>query len=314
MSTQDTERELASATQSALLVRRSLGTLRVTGKDRLSWLNGLTTQDLAPRKPGDAALGLFVAKNGKIEAEIAILVGNDDVLIGLPADRAASLRDKLDRYLIMEDAAIEVASEPFEWLFAFGPRAPEVLAIALENGARGGVSVRAGLPVAVLAGSPIAPAVDAITQSAGDPIVVASEAGWQRFRVERGIAERGIDYVDDESYAQEAALENDEVSFAKGCYLGQEAVFMLEKRGHVSKRLVQLVASAPLVVGAEIRDVEGKAIGKITSSAGPSREELALGIVKYKHARADHELTVVTSDGKTITARVTSLLAITPDA
>ncbi len=308
----DLERELSCAEEGVLLVRRPWSTLRVTGKDRLSWLNGLVTQDLAPRKPGDAALAIVVAKTGKIEAEVAVVIGEDDLAVGLPSDRAERVREKLDRHLIMEDAAIEL--DPSPWLLAFGPEAAKALQVARDAGARGGMTERGGGPVAVIVAPPGAEAavVDAV-RAAVPRSAEASDLGWNRLRVERGIAERGHDYTDDESYPQEAALEKDEVSFAKGCYLGQEAVFMLEKRGHVSKRLVQLVASTPLPVGAAIEDDEGKAIGSVTSSAPRADGHVALAIVKYKHARADHVVRVKVPDA-TIEARVTSLLAIADPA
>ncbi len=49
----------------------------------------------------------------------------------------------------------------------------------------------------------------------------------------------GVDF-DDQTLPQEASLERLAVSFNKGCYLGQETVFMLEKRGHAKKRLMRL--------------------------------------------------------------------------
>lgn len=307
----DLDREMKSADSGVLLVRRPSATLRVTGKDRQTWLNGLVTQDLAPRKSGDAVLALVVAKTGKIEAEVAIVLGDEDALVSLPADRAERLRDKLDRHLIMEDAAIELVPG-FEWVFAHGPKAADALTVARSVGARGGLTTRAGSPLAVLVGPSATDLENSITASV-DPSAVASEAGHLRFRVERGIAERGVDFTDDESYPQEAALEKDEVSFSKGCYLGQEAVFMLEKRGHVSKRLVQLTASVALAEGAEVRDAEGKSIGTVTSAARRGGSEMVLGIVKYKHAREGNVVSVVTPEG-VAPARVTALLAITPES
>ena len=295
------EEKLDGAGAGVLLVERELATLVVAGGDRKSWLNGLVTQDLAPLGEGAAALGLVVAKTGKIEAEVAMLLGAD-ILVGLPADRAELIREKLDRHLIMEDATIELAPEVLVWVMAFGERAGDVVEIARAHGARAGLTRRSGLEVAVIAEPPIGGARAAVLASIPSSTNASAEA-WNRFRVAHGIAERAVDYADDESYPQEAALERDEVSFAKGCYLGQEAVFMLEKRGHVQKRLVQLVSDAPLASGADIIDADGKNIGRVTSVSG----RLSLGVVKYKHARDGRELHV-----GGVVARVTSLLAITP--
>ena len=118
----------------------------------------------------------------------------------------------------------------------------------------------------------------------------------------------GVDF-DRDNYPQEPALEKDGVSFNKGCYLGQEAVFMLEKRGHVKKRLVQLVVDGPVAVGDAITSAEGAEIGKITSAIARPGSNLALGYVKYKYAVADTVLTTAKSP-----AKVTGLLAIKPES
>jgi folate-binding protein YgfZ len=285
----EAEIDVDRAERGALYVARAFDTIRVTGPDRLSWLNGLVTCDLAKARPGDAALGLAVAKNGKIETELFALVGEEDVLLGVAAGVGEALVARLDRHLIMEDAAIALESA-FEWLVALGPKAGEALASGIAAGARGGLVTRAGGPLAVLAAPSRAALVDGPLRAI-DPSGLASSEGWERVRTMRGIAERGVDYSSD-NYAQEAALERDAVSFEKGCYLGQEAVFMLEKRGHVAKRLVQLRCDARVARGAEINDPDRTTLGAITTSIDDGAGSLALGYVKYKHARAGRDLRV----------------------
>jgi len=140
------------------------------------------------------------------------------------------------------------------------------------------------------------------------PAAIATEGAWDRARVEHGVTAFGVDF-DDTNYPQEASLERDAVSFEKGCYLGQEAVFMLEKRGHVKKRIVQLHVDGAVETGDPITLPDGAEVGRVTSRAvRPAGGNLALGFVKYKQARADTELRVGASR-----AVVTALLAVTPD-
>ena len=66
--------------------RPDLGVLVVTGKDRVSWLNGLLTADLVKRPAGAAVYGLFVARSGKVMAD-AMAVLDDEaqrVLLVVP--------------------------------------------------------------------------------------------------------------------------------------------------------------------------------------------------------------------------------------
>ncbi|NUP06651.1 MAG: folate-binding protein YgfZ [Polyangiaceae bacterium] len=298
----DIEADLDAVQNGALLRALPLRTLIVRGPDRQAWLNGLVTCELAKARPGDAMYGLVVAKNGKIQSEIYVLLGEEDMVVGLRTEKAAEITETLDRHLVMEDVELELQEEGPRWFAAFGPNAGKAVEAARARGERAGVVRRAGLDVAFI--TPAAqPTVDAVLQAAA-PARVASDDGWTRVRVEHGIAEHGVDF-DDSNYPQEPALERDAVSFNKGCYLGQEAVFMLEKRGHVKKRLVQLLVDGPIAMGDTITTNDGTEIGKVTSVALRDWKNLALGYVKYKHAKADVELKAGASP-----ATVTALLAI----
>jgi folate-binding protein YgfZ len=87
------------------------------------------------------------------------------------------------------------------------------------------------------------PALEDITSAllahAGERGVLATPEVFEAIRIEEGIARFGVDF-DEQNYPQDASIEKLAVSFQKGCYLGQETVFMLEVRGHAKKRLVQL--------------------------------------------------------------------------
>ena len=77
---------------------------------------------------------------------------------------------------------------------------------------------------------------------------------------------------------QEAFLEQDAVSFTKGCFVGQELVCRIDARGHVNRFLRHLVPEAPdtlLPVGAEVT-VGDRKVGVVTSSA----PGIALGYVR----------------------------------
>src|ERR1700723_806850 len=125
---------LERATASALVIPApELATFVVTGKDRLTWLNGLITCDLLPLKEGDAAYGLFVEKKGRILADAIVLLDPTRLLLAVPRSIAADQRALLERHLIMEDA--ELGEGAFEVEIVHGPRSGEVLASASAAGA-----------------------------------------------------------------------------------------------------------------------------------------------------------------------------------
>jgi folate-binding protein YgfZ len=291
------DEELAAARTSAVVLRApEVGTLLVSGADRSSWLNGLVTCELAKLKPGQGAYGLSVAKNGKIQTELWVLADADKLVVGAPRGELSALRDVFDRHLIMEDAELGFAPEDFVWMFIHGPASAAVAEVARVHGATAALIDVTGLGGAVVAApSTTHEAIEqALLSSAG--AVRGTPAGFEELRIERGLPRFGVDF-DQQNYPQEASIERLAVSFDKGCYLGQETVCMLELRGHVKKKLVQLAVEAPaeaIAPGAPITLADGTAMGTLTSRNRRSAEAttLALGYVKYKHAVAGVELRV----------------------
>jgi folate-binding protein YgfZ len=292
----DVTRELTAAREGALIIAApELATLEVTGKDRLSWLNGLVTQDVGKLRPGEGAYALCTAKNGKIQAELWLLVGEDRVWLGARSDRMDLLKEIFDKHLIMEDAELtDVSAERF-WLVLHGPKSRELLDVARAHGAAAASIDLTGLGgAAIAAAASSAGAVASALVAAG--ATEGTLAGWDHLRVQRGVPQWGVDF-DDDCYPQEASLEKLAVSFNKGCYLGQETVCMLELRGHVKSKLVRLVIDAPvaeLAKDAELALPDGTAVGKLSSfiPGDATGQSLALGYVKYKHAVAGTELRV----------------------
>ncbi|MDI1448281.1 glycine cleavage T C-terminal barrel domain-containing protein [Polyangium sp. 6x1] len=277
--------------EGALLLRApELGTLSVRGKDRQTWLNGMITCDLAPLKAGQGAYGFAVAKTGKILAELRILIDDDRILVGAPRDRIATLIEHFDHYVIMEDVELEDASADVAWIVAHGPGSKDLPALARAHGALAAASVdTSGKGGALFAFEPAAAdaALGRLERKGSPPVLLAEEAAWEALRVEIGLGRWGKDFSE-ENYPQEASLEPLTVSFQKGCYLGQEAVFMLQMRGHVKKKLVpiSIEGDAEVPASAEITDPTGKVIGNVTSAAKGTEagRVLAIGYVKYKQA------------------------------
>jgi hypothetical protein len=279
-----------------------LGAIVVTGKDRTSWLNGLLTCDLAPLREGQGAYGLSVLKSGKILTEVRVVLAPSRVVLGALRDRIPSLLSHLDKYLIMEDAEARDASGEIGWILAHGPHAHQFIDTAREAGAEAAAMDMTGLGGAAIA-VPIpegnTDAVFAVERAllarAGAHGAVVSPESWESLRVEIGLPVFRTDY-DEQNYPQEASLERLAVSFQKGCYLGQEAVFMLQMRGHVKKRLVpiRVEGTADVLPGTEIALSDGTPVGSITSRApGPEgTDTVALGYVKYKHASSGTALSI----------------------
>lgn len=288
--------ELAAAREGALVhARLDLAAFAITGNDRLTWLNALVTQDVGKLAPSAGAYSLAVGKTGRILAELWIVAAPDRVFVVAARDRVELLRQHFDKHLVMEDAEIGEATERGV-IFLHGPLARDLVVDARALGADAALidwTGGRGAAVLISAENKAETLVEAILARAGEQGARASEEGWEAIRIAWGVPRMGVDF-DDQTLPQEAALERLAVSFSKGCYLGQETVFMLEKRGHARRRLSRLAieGSEPVAIGAEIS--ADSAVGSITSvTANPEGEGLlALGYVKHKLAVAGTALTV----------------------
>src|SRR5206468_6177072 len=103
---------------------------------------------------------------------------------------------------------------------------------------------------------------DLLTQAGAKSI---GEDTFETLRVEAGIARYGID-MDETNVVTETNLD-DAVSFAKGCYVGQEIIARIKYRGHVAKKLAGLIleGEVSLESGAKIFSADDKEIGRVTS-------------------------------------------------
>ena len=237
--------------RAVLAVRAAeLATLVVTGKDRVSWLNGLVTCDLVKRAAGRrASTGSSCARNGRVLADPRWSSTTRASGRSSPCRRpwSAALRAHLDHYLVMEDAEIAPGDGRLRGRGCSTDRAPA--RCSRRRAAPAGVggrprSHRARRRGRPRAGRPRGRGRAPRGRGRRRRATVGDAQGWEALRLERGVPRFGVDF-DDKTYPQEASLEKAAVSFDKGCYLGQEVVCMLEMRGHVKRKLVSLVLEAP---------------------------------------------------------------------
>ena len=272
-----------------------LGTIAASGPERATWLNGLVTSDLTKLGPGTASYGLVLVKIGRILADVWLVPAGERLLLGVPRERVGALREHFERYLMMEDASHADASDEFAWALVHGPRAAELLSeVPALHGGFGGAFDVTGLGGGAVAAPP--DRLDALLddmKSRGADIVLGSDADWDELRIRRSLPRFGVDFGD-KNYPQEASLEKIAVSFQKGCYLGQEVVCRLEMRGHVVKKIVPVrLEGDPPAAGAEVRSVEGKVLGSVSSTThGDDHGALALAMVRLDFTEPGTKLDV----------------------
>lgn len=262
--------QASQASQPSVFPLEGRAAIVVSGKDRTSWLNGLVTCDVAKLAPGKAQYGLLVEKKGRIQTDFFIVASEDALALAVPREVRDAVLATLDHHLIMEDA--ELSTPELSWFYS-----SSLIAGAFS----GAIDLIVDGDAIVATAEPVANAGDAAT--------------FDALRIERGLPQFGVEF-DANFYPQEANLEKIAVSFDKGCYLGQEVVYMLENRGHVKKKLVplDLEGSDAVSAGAAVTTAEGEAVGDVRSSTvGPTKKTpVAIAMVKWSQSKPGTSLVV----------------------
>jgi aminomethyltransferase len=215
--------------------------IRVVGPDRVSFVQGMVTNDVSVGKPVYAAL---LTPKGAMVADARIAPLGDALLI--ETANAAPVLAHLSRYLISEDAELKLAPE-LGVVGLLGPKAvPLKGALAELPGLLGRGSdwvFERPLP------EPELPKVD--------------EATFEVLRVEAGVPRYGVDMTET-TIPLEANLDR-AIHYQKGCYIGQEVIARATYRGQMAKRLTGLLLDeqAP-PAGTELRRGEKK-VGFVSS-------------------------------------------------
>jgi folate-binding protein YgfZ len=315
--------EYDAARQGAGLVRlegREL--LCATGPRRLEFLQGMLSNDVAGRAPGQGCRAALTNVKGGILALLRALVLPDQVVLEIDGSRREAVTRTLEHHRVA--APVRFAPQAGVVLGLVGPAAPEVLRGAgaasvpempeahatAEIGGQTVRLVRAGdLPLGgyvVHAPPEAAASVEARLREAG-----ASGIGrptLDTLRVEALRPWYGTD-VTEENLLHETGLLAEIHSPTKGCYLGQEVVARLEARGgHVNKALRGLRLTARATSGEAVL-AEGREVGRVTTvGSSPLFGEIALAFVHRNHLAAG---TAVTAGGGPATV-VTSFEGATP--
>jgi tRNA-modifying protein YgfZ len=291
------------------------GVVSVTGPDRLTLLDSLTSQSLKGLRPGDSAETLQLDPTGRVEFVIRVV--DDGETAWLLVDDAEPVAAWLNRMRFMLRVEVADVSAEYSTIGSFGagveaaaPNGVPLVWVDPWNSVSAGgwqYAVRDGYQwdyteTLVLRSAP------ALENAAGTLALEALRiAAWRP---------RGSE-IDDRTIPHELDWLRSAVHLTKGCYRGQETVAKVHNLGHPPRRLVMLhldgsegvyaTAGDSVLLpsgtaadsgdGAETAVGTEKVVGTVTS-AGIHHElgPIALAVVK-RTTDPTAELLVATADG-----------------
>ncbi|OJX72393.1 glycine cleavage T C-terminal barrel domain-containing protein [Leifsonia sp. 71-9] len=291
--------------------------LTITGPDRLSWLNSLTSQALTRLQPGESSETLLLDVTGRVEHAVRLIEDGETLWLLVDRPEAEGLLSWLDRMRFM--LRVELADRSDD-LATIGTLGDPPLPIAAPNGvpliwhdpwravAVGGHQYAQGEhPGAGWTWSERIVPRDAlesiVARVESRELVVAGASAADALRI-AAWRPRFSTEVDERTIPHELDWLRSAVHLDKGCYRGQETVAKVHNLGHPPRRLVMLhldgSEGAHPVRGAAVSLGE-KEVGTVTSTAlhyelGP----IALAVVK--RSTAPDETLTVDADGTLVAA------------
>jgi folate-binding protein YgfZ len=297
----------SSAAQLAALLQATgvsrldhMGWIRVTGEDRVRWLNGMVTNSIQQLKDGEGNYNFLLTVQGRIQGDATIFAEPGTLLMETAASQVPGLMTLLDRFIIMDDVELADATDAQSGLLIAGPKAASLLAKIGLNVEDLAILERRTMPwnatqIAVLhTESPLIPRfelwADANTtskllealQNAGDVTCEAQSLEW--LRILEGTPLYGTD-IRDRELPQETG-QTRALHFSKGCYLGQEIVERIRSRGNVHRTFSAFRLDGELPVAGAALEADNKQVGELTSVAAipvptdGSIVQLALGYIR----------------------------------
>jgi len=291
----------AAHARTVLLDRSHEGRVRLTGADSLALIQRTSTNDvLKLTADGQGCATVFISSIGRILDRVEVWQeGADSLLLLAAPGRGEALRGYIQKNIFFRDKVKpqDVTSETAQ--FALHGANADSIAESLISGAAalplfhslsatvGGVPVRIGRAKSLTGGHFRLICTHADAAALWSAVLAAGQAqglqagGSQLYNLLR--IESGTPGVGRELSADYIPLEVglwDEVSFAKGCYTGQEIIARMESRGKLAKTLVKLNLSAPSDSPIELT-ADGKRVGTLTSSVTtPDGAHYGIGFVK----------------------------------
>jgi tRNA-modifying protein YgfZ len=300
----DPQREFDAACSSATVIPVThFDLLRFSGPDAKTFLQGQLTCDLDQVTPDQAQFGGYCTPKGRLLANFMLMSMRQGYLMQLPADVAASVAERLRKFVLRSEVKIERESN-LRVLGLAGPAAPALLQqelgvsprgrLAMGHHARASVVRLPGEDFLIIAAST---EMAALWETMAKLAVPAGAECWNWAQIRAGVPWITA-ATQDQFLPQMIGLDAiGGVSFDKGCYTGQEIVARTHYLGDV-KRKLRFGRTRGGVRAGDALLAAGQQCGTVLNAASVPGEGRALLAVVSE--QADAQSTVQTANGEPV--------------
>ncbi len=282
--------------------------LRLTGTDRVRWLNGMITNNIRDLAPQHGVYGFLLNPQGHILGDLTAYNQSDAIVVSTAASQLEKILATFDHYIIMDDVEVANITDQIASVGVAGPKCKAVLKAtgfgipSLQSLQMTEISWQ-GSQVTLIRGEhdkypsfelwvapDRVPALLSALQASG--AVPAGAEALELYRMALGVPRYGQD-IRERDLPQETEQQR-ALNFNKGCYIGQEIVERIRSRGNVHRKFTGFkLNGTPPAPGAKIQS-QGKDVGEITSATvipAPGEDQaVALGYIRREFAVPGKEI------------------------
>lgn len=249
--------------------------LAVTGEDRVDFLQGLVSNNVALVSPLRSIYATLLTPQGRFLHDFFLAAHQDAIWIDCEADRSNDLRQLLSRYKLRAKVRIGLPVPVPAAALVFGDGAAARFGLSDVAGsakeAAGGVAFvdprlsRLGVRV-LLPTEGAAAALGRLNLLPGDARI------YHGLRIRAGVPDGSRDLPVKNAILLENGIDIlNGVDWDKGCYVGQELTARTKYRALVKKRLLPAEIDGPPPAPGTDVELDGKIVG-VTRSATPDDE------------------------------------------
>lgn len=267
----------------------SRAVIAVEGEDRLSFLQGLISNDTQRVSTGLALYSAFLTPQGKFLHEFSLVdatgPGGPRILMDPETERRTDLIKRLSMYRLR--SKVKIADLAADWMVVvfWGPGALKKLGLSEDRGAARAIGngvVFTDPRLATLGACAFLPRAELEAAIAGLGLEAGDIADYERHRAQAGVPGGSRDLIPEKAILLENGFEElGAIDWNKGCYMGQELTARTRYRGLVRKRLLPVEVSGaapapgtPLMLG----EVEAGEFRSMSPEGG-----VGLAMIRLEH-------------------------------
>lgn len=248
---------------------------RLTGADRIRYLNGQVTNDVRRANAAQAMQACVTDVKGRIAADVFLHATAEALLLDAEPGLREALGARLERYIVSDDVELTDVTDDWQLWHVFGAAKA------------GGISANRfdsdGADLWLPAGEAFVPSC-----------LVLSDADAETWRILQHVP-RWPHELGGDTFPPEAGLEARAMDFFKGCYIGQEVLSRIKTTGKMPREMISFESKAVVQAGDELW-LE-KTVGRITSVTRHPITGHTVGLAMVRQGTPKNHLRVGSSDG-----------------